>query len=459
LEPEMAISLFAFVTQLAFATALPASSSLAVKGCELGEIYAFSNVECQFEFQNAGDKPVRIVAATPNRPDDKADSNELVVSPHSHAYLRTSLKTGNSIGNSDHVFQFRTSDGGEYRAKAHAFVMTALDQIRPEIDFGVVEAGAEQSAKKSIALSSAECPDLRITKLLESPSWLDAKLEKDGRSVSGTIRQGVDWGINSGYIRVQLNCKVQLEAWIAVKADVHGAVIPAFNPLDTGLLRLGDNNTFRIPLSGAGGKTFEIGNVQVNGLEGDIKEVPCEPAVAACRWLELKISDSQPKGLLKGSILVSFRNDAPRLRIGVRGFLAEKDFVTKKIDDKMLEQNSASSSTASAPRAPLQNAIANAVRESSETLPAGKGPLLRWHLANGQAIHGFQIFRAEAEEGPFTLLNRPTVPSTAEDDESVGYNFRDNKAESGKTYWYYIGIVYNDGHKQQLTGPQKVVAK
>ena len=91
--------------------------------------------------------------------------------------------------------------------------------------------------------------------------------------------------------------------------------------------------------------------------------------------------------------------------------------------------------------------------------PPGTGPLLKWTVANGASIHGFQVFRSGNDNGPFVLLNPKSIPSTAQTQDSVSYQWRDNSAVSGKTYWYYIGIVYNDGHKQQLTGPQKVVAK
>jgi len=85
--------------------------------------------------------------------------------------------------------------------------------------------------------------------------------------------------------------------------------------------------------------------------------------------------------------------------------------------------------------------------------------LLKWSVVNESIIHGYQIFRATDEKGPFVLLNRATLPPKSRDNSGSAYQWRDNDAESGKTYWYYIGIVYGDGHRQQLTGPQKVVAK
>jgi len=45
------------------------------------------------------------------------------------------------------------------------------------------------------------------------------------------------------------------------------------------------------------------------------------------------------------------------------------------------------------------------------------------------------------------------------DDKAGGYQWRDNTAESGKTYWYSIGVINRNGSKQDLTGAQKVIAK
>ena len=82
-------------------------------------------------------------------------------------------------------------------------------------------------------------------------------------------------------------------------------------------------------------------------------------------------------------------------------------------------------------------------------------------IANSETMvtQGRQIFRSDTADGPFVLQNQATIRSKSEEDEPTSYQYRDNAAASGKAYWYYIGIVYKDGHKQQLTGPQKVVAK
>ena len=444
---------------LLLAAAVSDAPKLTIESCEFGEVYAFHDVECQFDVQNTGDKPVRVIDAIPSRPGDKALAKGLVIAPHSHAYLPVQLKTENGTGYNQHPFRLRTDDGLEYGANAHGFVMSVLDQTHPEIDFGVVESDGSE-VDKTIALSSAEAPNFRLTKVMDAPAWVNAHIQEDGHTLRANVRHGADWGIATGFVKLQTNNEAQKEVWVAVKSDIRGAIVPAFNPLDVGLLHMGDNNTFRIPLHSKTDRPFEINSAKLEGAVGEVKAVPCEPVAADCRWLEVKIADAQGKGFVKGTVRVTFPHEKATLSVDVRGFLVDKDFVAKTIDESTLRGESATGAPAAGSSVlPLQNAIANAVRQSNETVPPGNGPLLRWHVANGRSIHGFQIFRGESEQGPFVLLNRPTLPSSAEDEESAGYNYRDNSAESGKTYWYYIGLVFNDGRKQQLTGPQKIVAK
>jgi hypothetical protein len=90
--------------------------------------------------------------------------------------------------------------------------------------------------------------------------------------------------------------------------------------------------------------------------------------------------------------------------------------------------------------------------------PNGRGPLLKWSVVNDDGVHGYQIFRSAMESGPFLLLNPETIPSKVSDSSGAqNYEWRDESAEKGKTYWYYIGIVNKDGTKRKLSNPHKKV--
>ncbi len=137
----------------------------------------------------------------------------------------------------------------------------------------------------------------------------------------------------------------------------------------------------------------------------------------------------------------------------------DKDAKIQTLDPSKLQTDSLKTSVLPQTKLELNDAIKNAIDKAELAPPAGNGPMLEWTVANGRLIHGFQIFRSNNEVGPFLLINKAIVPASIEDEAPKSFQYRDNTARTGQTYWYYIGVIYNDGHKQQLSGPQKVVAK
>jgi hypothetical protein len=143
--------------------------------------------------------------------------------------------------------------------------------------------------------------------------------------------------------------------------------------------------------------------------------------------------------------------------------LLAKDAKVEKLSDLMQQKEDEAKSPA-APGLDLTKEIRASVRDDARQAvevapPPGEGPLLKWRIANGLPVHGFQIFRADKEDGFFVLQNKLPIRSTATDEDSVSYQWRDTAATAGHTYWYYIGLLNKNGTKQQLTGPQRVEAK
>ena len=92
--------------------------------------------------------------------------------------------------------------------------------------------------------------------------------------------------------------------------------------------------------------------------------------------------------------------------------------------------------------------------------PAGRGPLLKWSVSYEGGVYGYIVYRSDDERGRFIRVNSSIIKAAgSEGSKSVDYQWRDNSAEAGKSYWYYVGLIYSDGHKSKLTDPQKVVAK
>jgi hypothetical protein len=105
----------------------------------------------------------------------------------------------------------------------------------------------------------------------------------------------------------------------------------------------------------------------------------------------------------------------------------------------------------------LARAITQEVASENEKPPAGRGPLLRWTVDNQSNAHGFLVWRADSEDGPLLRVNNELIKVM--ENPAGTYQWRDNSAVSGKTYWYAIGYVNIDGEKIDLSGRQKVTAK
>jgi hypothetical protein len=435
-----------------------------VENCEFAEAYAFSDQSCQITLENRSDKSVRVFDIVADAEKDSSEPREVTVAPHSHAYVTLHVSTDNQSGYSSHSFRFHTSDPmvPKGAVKARGFVLSALDQPKPEMDFSVVDLNKELP-EQTLELSSHDGASFQIQEILERPSWLNVEVSADRRSIRARVRADATLGLHGDLIKLKIDTPFQKHASILAKVDIHGDVVPAANPFSMGLLRIGERNQFRIAITSRSGKPFTLGKIELEHVEGETKLLPCIPESVSCRWLELTISDKQPMGTIKGNLWVELPAEHKRLQIALRGLFVAKDFQVKTLDpnrppDKE-QQSPGEVSAAPHVANDLSKSIQNAVQQASDTPPPGKGPLLKWTVANGTLVYGFQFFRAEHEDGPFVLQNSPVMRSSSEDDSPSSYQWRDNRTESGKTYWYYIGLVFKDGHKQQLTEPQKVVAK
>jgi len=87
----------------------------------------------------------------------------------------------------------------------------------------------------------------------------------------------------------------------------------------------------------------------------------------------------------------------------------------------------------------------------------------RWTLASQQDTFGFDVYRGEAEEGPFTRITPKPVLGHGTTDETHKYEFRDDSIDPCKAYWYYVEEVSTSGTRAKFTpvfraGPKRRAA-
>lgn len=75
----------------------------------------------------------------------------------------------------------------------------------------------------------------------------------------------------------------------------------------------------------------------------------------------------------------------------------------------------------------------------------------RWTTASEQNNFGFNVFRGDAEKGPFTQLTKEPILGAGTSDETHKYEYRDDTIDPCREYWYYIEQTNTDGSKEKIS--------
>lgn len=76
---------------------------------------------------------------------------------------------------------------------------------------------------------------------------------------------------------------------------------------------------------------------------------------------------------------------------------------------------------------------------------------IKWSTASEVENFGYDVFRGDAEEGPFTKINAKTIAGAGTVDEPSAYQYVDAAIEPGKAYWYYVESISMAGVREKFT--------
>jgi hypothetical protein len=81
--------------------------------------------------------------------------------------------------------------------------------------------------------------------------------------------------------------------------------------------------------------------------------------------------------------------------------------------------------------------------------PVGSAILVEWETLHETNLLGFNIYRAEEEDGPQILLTPTLIPAqTPGGPFGNTYQFMDMSVEPGREYYYWIEMVYTSGSER-----------
>ena len=118
--------------------------------------------------------------------------------------------------------------------------------------------------------------------------------------------------------------------------------------------------------------------------------------------------------------------------------------------------------SAGARRVAAPAATAPAPTPSSATAATPPPPLtntIRWSTASEVDNFGFDVYRGDAEEGPFVRLTSTPVAGAGTSDEPHAYRFVDETISAGKVYYYYVESISLAGVRERFTPVIRAAAK
>jgi len=433
----------------------------------LPDTYQFDVQQAEVSVENSLDTPLQIDAVDDDRQQVKLVSPS-TVPPHARGAVQLSLDVRNDLGFKVYRTTLLGADGKPAAtAILHTFVQSAFDPDRPVIDFGVVP--RRVSTQKTIVLSTLEAANFKLTRIVDAPSWLQAEIGPDQKSVAAKLKQERPLGLVDGFIKVETDLKLQQQVWILAKMDSRGLVVPNQNPVDFSLLRQGTGGEQKVRLEETSNRPFAVEGVSIEGTQITSSVEPCVPDLVWCKSLRLSVPKDIQTGQIWGRAHVRIAGQNADLPIELRGLVIPAKTKIVDMNDPSQAAAYAPSSAASAPSSAastnvekeLKKAVAPAPRpknEATSDAEAKTGCTLHWVLAKDLGVYGYAVYRSDSENGPFVRVNSELVKSDASADGG-SYAWHDGTAISGHTYWYYISTVGQNGIKSQLTGPQKAVAK
>jgi len=76
---------------------------------------------------------------------------------------------------------------------------------------------------------------------------------------------------------------------------------------------------------------------------------------------------------------------------------------------------------------------------------------IKWATASEVDNFGFDVYRSEKEDGPFTKINETPVEGAGTTDSPSYYKYEDDTIDPRKVYYYYVESISMDGIREHFT--------
>lgn len=436
----------------------PAEILVTANESRLGVAYPYQEVFADVMLTNQSNKPLKI-RVEPRYPGDRVVlESPLTLGPQLAVSIKIAIKTEHVTGNL--VRYFDVFDADEKKSSdvigsfaVRGFVDWVIDPESAAVEFG--NASVASGVSREVVLRTR--PGVALS--LEEPEGRNPRFDLKivgSNTFRLTVRKDAPLGLFNDYLVVRTSDANQKFVGVRVRGQLFDGVLPSANPVDFGLLRVGDSSEQIVKLDDVSGSPIGIGSISVEGLQVGTKLEECLPRSPSCRQLRLKIPKQDSRGQVNGRVLVELLPSKKVMPVDFGAVVIGKDTKIRNLAEDMRAAANAEAPISSM----LQNAIQVPVSPLEMVPPLGSGPLLTWQAAHEGGVYGYEVYRADAQDGPFKRVSSGIIPRLDQSgNQGSVYRWRDADYQSGETYWYYVNVVMESGSKREFTTPQKVVAK
>ena len=424
---------------------------IAATPTELGEVYSHDIVRTIVSIRNSDSRTIEIDRVAPRYVNDKVESisgDEIAGNGVLNASI--TLDVAAATGRFAHYFDVYEKRNpvpiGSFALRG--FADWLIDPASLFVDFGAID--LERGVERRIDIALRPGISLSLKSALSKDPRFEVAIGKDGRSVLLKSRKDAPLGMFDSRVRIQTDSELQEIADVHLRGQINGRIVPDSNPVDFGLIRVGQEVERKVRLESIEGKPVHLGRITTDGSPVDVELLDCIPAASSCKLLRMKLPKPTSRDQISGVVSIEMPDQGKTFPLRFGAIVIGENTQVRDLDSDMR--------AAAAREVPISSLLKNATTKAPEPVesptPQGSGPLLKWQTVREKGIYGYEVYRSTASDGPFARVN-DSIIRVLDSDGDIGsaYRWRDTSADAATMYWYYIGIVHNDGKKSKMSDP------
>jgi hypothetical protein len=76
---------------------------------------------------------------------------------------------------------------------------------------------------------------------------------------------------------------------------------------------------------------------------------------------------------------------------------------------------------------------------------------IKWKTASEQNNFGYEIYRADTEEGDYSVITEDVIEGAGTTSDESNYEYKDDSIDPCKQYYYYVESISTDGVREAFT--------